>query len=183
MAFKLNLKSILKKIEKAINKKETQEKIIDIEETAFMGGEQPINGHIHTADEVCEKFRDVLIDSIMSSGVSGNVSDAIINSLNHISVEHIGNGEFEITVGFDDSVSRESLDPFWYIEIKDLGALYNYGVDHEMKPVYGYWHNKKTKSRTEIPRYGYYEDAVSTFMSNYADEYNVIGININNAIW
>lgn len=62
-----------------------------------------------------------------------------------------------------------------------MAALLNNGVDHEMNRVHGIWHGQETWSRTVIPGAHFVDDAVSSFMGNYASEYNVIDISIGDA--
>ena len=45
----------------------------------------------------------------------------------------------------------------------------------------GIWHGQETWSRTVIPGAHFVDDAVSSFMGNYASEYNVIDISIGDA--
>ena len=50
-----------------------------------------------------------------------------------------------------------------------------------MRPVHGMWHGHETWSRTVIPGAHFVDNAVSSFMGNYASEYNVIDISVGDA--
>lgn len=132
---------------------------------------------VHTAEDAAIKFEEVLLKSINSSGLSANAISAISN-IDHTSPKRIGSNMYIIDIYFEGDLSRPSLDPSHYDDIHNIAALFNKGVDHTMRPVRGEWHGVETWSRTRIPGTHFIENAVSDFMGNYASEYNVLDISI-----
>ena len=126
-------------------------------------------GKTHTPEEAAEKFIEVLRNSISSSGISSDAASAV------------GANTYTIEIFFTGDLSRPSLAPGRFGGINNLAALLNNGVDHTMRPVHGMWHGHETWSRTVIPGAHFVDNAVSSFMGNYASEYNVIDISIGDA--
>ena len=129
--------------------------------------------------EAAEMFIEVLRDSIHSSGMSANVASAI-DALSHDSaVINDGKAIGKINVYFDGDLSRPSLDVSRYGTLDDLAELFDTGVDHTMKRVWGTWHGNRVGSSTVIPGTHFMESAVSNFLSGYGSEYNVVSVDIN----
>lgn len=131
----------------------------------------------HTPEEAGEKFVEVLKSNIAGCGLSEGVASALGDVVCSGATD-LGDGHFTVSVSFAGDLFRFSLDPDRYGGIDNLAALYNYGVGHTMRQVFGYWHGELTGSRTVIPGAHFMEAAVAEFMGSYAAEYGVTGIDI-----
>ena len=171
----INMNSILNKARSYINSKSGQARINSTLKEAMIKGRTPSGKIVHTPEEAASKFIEVLRNSISSAGLSAGAIEAI-SDISHGSAHKIKDNTYIIDVYFAGDMSRPSLDEARYGSITDIADLFNNGVDHTMKPVYGFWHGKEIWSRTVIPGTHFIEQAVSDFMSNYASEYNVINI-------
>ena len=177
----INMDSILAKAEAHMGGKAGQAKVNNMVTKVMLGSITLKSGDkTHTPEEAAEKFIEVLKNSISSSGISSDAADAI-SELSHSSAVHMGGNIYTIEVFFTGDLSRPSLDPGKYEDINNLAALLNNGVDHTMRPVYGMWHDHETWSKTVIKGAHFVDDAVSSFMGNYASEYNVIDISVGDA--
>ena len=124
-------------------------------------------------------FVDMLIKNILSSGLSPHAIASIAN-VDHGPVQSNGDGTYSIDINFVANLQRESLQPGLYPDgINNLAALFNNGVDHEMKPVHGIWHGQDTWSRTVIPGSHFVEKTIREFMSGADKRYGVIEIQKN----
>lgn len=177
----INMGSILAKAQAHMGSNAGQAKVNTTVEKVMLGRiTLKSGGKTHTPEEAAEKFIEVLRNSIGSSGVSSDAA-AAISELSHSSAVRVGANVYTIEVFFTGDLSRPSLVPGKYGGINNLAALLNNGVDHEMNRVHGIWHGHETWSRTVIPGAHFVDDAVSSFMGNYASEYNVIDISIGDA--
>lgn len=175
----VNKDSILAKAKACMNTAQKKKEIRDLVDKAMIGQIKLEAGKsVHTPEEAANKFIEVLINSINSSGLSANVASAISN-LTHGAAFKLSDGTYMITVYFNGDLSRPSLDSSRYEDIKDLANLFDTGVDHKMRSVGGKWHGKDYRSKTVIPGTHFMEQAVQDFMGNYSTEYNVTEISIN----
>lgn len=173
----VNMSSILKKARtslKSSSKRSEIQKIVD----KTMLGEIKKSIDILTPMEAAEKFSEVLYESIKSSGLSSNAQSAI-SEIDYKEPFKIQDGLYGVYVYFSGDMHRDSLVPERYPEgIDDLSMLLNYGVDHKMKPVFGWWHGEEVWSKTAIPGTYFIEQAIQNFKDNYASDYNVVDIEI-----
>lgn len=177
----IDMSSILSKTQSYMGSSTGQAKINNMVTKVMLGSiTLKSGGKAHMPEEAAEKFIEVLKNSINSSGISSNAASAI-SELNHSSAVPCGMNTYIIEIFFTGDLSRPSLVPGRYGDINNLAALLNNGVDHEMNRVHGIWHDKETWSRTVIPGAHFIDDAVSSFMGNYASEYNVISIDVGDA--
>lgn len=180
-----SLDAIFKELENYVKSSEFQKEIAKNADQYGAVGEG-----LTVAQEAGKKFADVLKQTIETSPLSAGVVEAISN----IGVEppkHIKENTYQVTVYFKDDLSRMSLSPSRYNPINDLAELYNDGVSHRMKRVYGKWYsktgyrawdgwgNQRVGSRTVIPGTHFMEQAINEFMQNYAPKYGVVNIEIN----
>lgn len=168
MGIKINEASIKSKLARWAVSKEAKERIAKAGKIKLSVGGKGV----HTPEEAADKFISVLRSTIISSGLSANAS-AAISEIDHGSPVSVGDSKYTITVYFSGDLSRPSLHEGG---IDDIVLLLNNGVDHEMKPVYGYWHAERIRSKTVISGAHFIEQAVSDFMGNYASEYGVTSI-------
>lgn len=176
----INMASILAKANSFMGTSEGQTRKNTTVNKAILGQinlKSGFGGSAHTPEEAASKFIEVLFASINSSGLSSGAIDAISN-IECGDATNIGGNLYTIKVYFAGDLSRPSLNEEKYGSINDIVALFNNGVDHVMRPVHGTWHGKETWSRTVIPGTHFIENAVNTFMSSYASEYNVINISV-----
>lgn len=131
---------------------------------------------VHTPEEAAAKMLEVLKNAINSHGLSAGVVDAISN-WDISATTSAGNGLYYISLNFAGNPQRPSLAPDKYpYGAYNIIGLYNDGVDHTMRPVHGMWHGQMVSSRTNIPAANFINEAVNTFMSQYANEYNVVNV-------
>lgn len=133
----------------------------------------------HTPIEAAKKFIEVLESSINGASLSDNAKSALLGGFDYNIVSGGNDCSYIITINFKENLSRPSLDPSHYKDgIGNLAALFNNGVDHTMKQVHGYWHEKETWSRTTISGTNFMQEARDNFMGNYAEEYNVLNVEL-----
>lgn len=175
----INMSSILAKAQACMNTSKKKAEIRQIVNKVMLGQLTLQSGNgTHTPEEAAEKFIDVLYHEIESSGLSYNAISAISN-IQHGTAHQYGDNTYIIPVYFVGDLSRPSLNEARYGSINDIAELFNYGVDHTMRPVHGEWHGKETWSRTVIPGTHFMESAVRDFLGNYGSEYNVVDIQLN----
>lgn len=152
-------------------KKEVQAK----EDEVMMGGISfgiGKSGQAHTPTEAADKFIEVLKNEIQSASLTDNVKQAILQGIVHDKPYKIGESEYSVHVYWESDLSRLSLNPSGE-DLRDLAELYNTGVDHTMRQIFGMWHGQKVGSRTVIPGTHFMEIALATFMDAYGAEYGV----------
>ena len=174
----INMASILAKAQGYLDSKDGKARMDNIAQKVMLGQiSLQSGGNFHTPEEAAAKFIEVLRNSISSSGISSDAASAI-SELGCSSPRHIGNNIYEVDIYFEGNLSRPSLQEGIYGSIGNLAALLNNGVDHTMKPVAGEWHGQRIRSRTVIPGVHFVQNAVSNFMGNYGQDYNVIDIQV-----
>ena len=163
-------KDILKTLKTSQSKKEVSDEI----DKAVLGNVRfsGDGGLPHTPEEAADKLIEVLKSEIETASIPDNVKDAIRDHIVHDKPYKIGDNEYSIHVYWDVDLSRPSLNPNSE-DLRDLAELYNTGVNHEMKQIFGMWHGKRIGSRTVIPGTHFMEIALANFMSAYSDEYGV----------
>ncbi len=133
-------------------------------------------GGLHTPEEAANKFIEVLGKTIDSSGLSAEAIESV-KHWDYGRAQQIYGNIYEVIVYEAADMSRPTMSkkdgP-----IKDIVELLNYGVDHQMKRVWGTWQGKHIGSRTVIPGAHFLEQAKNDFLGNYGTEYGVIDIQI-----
>lgn len=174
----INMSSIMSKARKVVKSTTGKQKIDKVIDEAMLGRfKLQLVEDIYTPEETAEKFIQVLRRAISTSGLSDRAIAALDN-LDYSEARKLSSGMYIIYVFWAGNMSRPSLLPSVYGDIEDLPGLLNDGVDHKMKQIKGVWHGEEYRSRTVIPGAGFMEQAVSDFMGNYSDKYNVTGIEI-----
>ena len=151
-----------------------------------MGGHPPL-----PPDFAAAKFIEVLRNEIashaaseggggFSNGSLGSTAVAALQALKHGEPYSVGNGQYKIQVWFENDLSRESLAPDKYDGVENIAALLNsgYTAGHA---VYGIWKGHGDERRASlVERDGahFIEQAIRDFMGNYASEYGVIDIEV-----
>lgn len=159
MGLQINWGSINSKIENAQtkNKKNVERKKIEkIEERAATAAED---------------FRNILASNAYNL-LPPNVARAVdpMGGTYIGSPFPIGGGRVAVE-GMIFGGTRPSLRPEVYGYVYDMAELYNYGVDHTMKKVYGMWHGiDGVGSKTEIPATHFIEAAAREFLATHADD-------------
>ena len=176
----IDMGSILGKAATAMNSSSVSKQVNTKIDAAMLGKAALEKGNLgnHSVDDAAAMFIQVLRNAIYSSGVSSGVA-YYLDDVDCGTPYKLSNGTYQIQIGFTDSdLSRPSLQPSMYGSISNLAALYNNGVDHVMKPVYGEWNGTRVRSKTVIPGAHFMQRAVDDFAGNYAYEYNVIDIEL-----
>ena len=178
MALKANMDSILSKAKNYVNSSNGQKEFNQIKSDIIKGVRRSSSGKsVHTPEEAAQKSVEVLKQEISSSGLSGEAV-AAISELSISGATEIGEDTYTINVSFSGDLYRPSLNVEKYGGINDLAELFDAGAG-PMNRVYGMWHGNYIGSKTTIPGANFMDAAVSTFMSSYADEYNVTSISVN----
>lgn len=163
----VDMASIMKKAERTVESKAfRKEQEAYIQE--ILSGSITVdvaNGSIHSATEAAEKFIEVLINHINTSGLSSNAA----GSLQDISCgSPICKGsKCTIRVFFSGNMHRDSLCPAKYGGIDRLDELLDQGVGHTMRVVRGEWNGEMIWSRTTIPGAHFIGAAIHDFMVSY----------------
>lgn len=197
----INMSSILNKAKKCITQTNMQKKIENIVDGVFLGetGSHvhetfPGAFHHHTTNEAATKFIEVLQNEIESLGVSddgdfssgnlGSTAVSALTKLNHGTPIKVGKYKYLVEIYFAEDLHRDSLVPDKYDGIDNIAALLNSGYKAG-NAVYGIWsgHNSDQPITSLTRREGahFIESAIRNFMANYAAEYGVIEIGINDA--
>lgn len=185
---KINMSSILGKLEKYMGTNDGKERRNKLVKSYIAGNaviESLKNSIKGTPEEAGRCLKSCLLESIESSGMSSGVESALTSAVDMtepVDVSHNDSLRYVITVGFFDDMSRPSLLPSKYDDIANLADLYNEGVDHWMKQVYGYWHGRHIGSTQRIEGKHFVEQAVQDFKGNYASDYDVLDIKVVDSI-
>lgn len=175
MAVTINMDSCVAKFNQYFNSKDGIDRINAALKNYVIGiGTRP--GGLHTPEEAANKFIEVLGKTIDSSGLSPDAIEAV-KHWDYGRAYQINGNIYEVIVYEDADMGRPTMskkdEP-----IKDIVELLNYGVDHQMKRVWGTWHGNHIGSRTVIPGAHFLEQAKNDFLGNYGTEYGVIDIQI-----
>lgn len=179
----INMDAILAKAKAHMGSKDGKNKVNTVVNKLMLGNIRLQSGETtHSPEEAATKFIEVLRRSIESSGLSTGAIEAVSN-IEHGSAHQLGDSNtYIVSIYFTGDLSRPSLDTDRYPKgVRDIVNIFNYGAPkdgHKMHPVYGEWHGTETWSRTVIPGAHFIEQAVTDFMGNYASEYNVINISV-----
>lgn len=190
----IDMDSILKKAKKAMESTSAQNKIDTIVDDMLLKGSIKSNGRkasIYGASMAAGKFIEVLQNEIQSHAVSaGGLSfsegglgataiDALIK-LDHGEPVKIGRNRYQIGIWFTEDLHRDSLVPGKYDGVDNIAALLNSGYVAGHR-VYGVWKGHGDERRPSLVRRDgahFIENAIRNYMGNYASEYGVIDIEI-----
>ena len=191
----IDMNSILSKAKKATSSASFQKKIEDKVDTVLMkgtvAGNSGRNATIYGTSMAAAKFIEVLQNEIKSHAASeggggfsaGGLGSTAVDSL--IKLEHgepvkVGKNRYQIGVWFTEDLSRESLAPDKYDGVENIAALLNTGYTAGHR-VYGIWKGHGDERRASlVERDGahFIENAIRDYMANYASEYGVIDIEV-----
>lgn len=138
-----------------------------------------------------DKFIQVLCYEIESCNINrvgggyengglGNTAVEALQRLSHSDPIPLGDGRYNIYIWFDDDLKRESLVPEIYEGVDNIAALLNSGYSAG-NTVYGVWKGHgtdKIASLQERSGAHFIEQAIRDFMGNYASDYGVIEIKV-----
>lgn len=192
----IDMNSILTKAKKTTGTASFQKKIEEKVDTALMTGSVIGNGggknaKIYGTSMAAAKFIEVLQNEIRShaaseggggfsaGGLGSTAIDALIK-LDHGEPVKVGKNRYQIGVWFTEDLSRESLAPDKYEGVENIAALLNTGYTAGHR-VYGIWKGHGDERRTSlVERDGarFIENAIRDYMSNYANDYGVIDIEV-----
>lgn len=190
----INMTSILNKAETYMNSAKGKKRINKLVDDIIIGRVSFLsNGtKVHSPSEAASKFIEVLRNEISSSGIagggdfaSGQLGDTAVSALSKLEYgvpRKVAGKEYaySIDVYFTEDLHRESLAPEHFSEgVHNIAALLDkgYTAGHA---VYGVWKghhdNKMIRSLQSRGGAGFIDRAVSTFMNNYAADYGVVDI-------
>lgn len=157
---KINLNSIVKKVEKAsANKfKKNKNTFADVK-----GKDKAIEA----ANEFIKTLKDVIRANPNITPDTGSIS----SNLSVGNVKSNNDNTFTVGLNFSDPY-RDSLYPERYGDVH-IPKLINNGVDHHMNRLYGYWHGDFIWTRTDFYPTHFMNEAINMFMSTKAGKYDV----------
>lgn len=190
----INMKSILDKAKACTATAKFQKRIEEKTDEVILtgGGVTSWNGKAITiggASAAAGKFIEVLQNEIRSleassgfaEGKLGHTAVAALEKLEHGSPHKVGKNKYQIEVWFSDDLYRESLAPDEYDGIDNIAALLNKGYTAN-QPVYGVWmgHSGNFNIASLPQRSGaqFIQSAIRNYMANYASEYGVLDIKV-----
>lgn len=181
-----NINSILEKAKKYMNSPEGKKRADKHVSDAMKSGEGGQHLTITGMNMAADKFIEVLKNEIKShegsnyaGGELGKTAISALMNLEHSQPVKVGENQYQIEVWFSNDLRRESLAPDEYPEgIDNIAALLNngYAAGHT---VYGVWMGHWPWSIPSLPmRDGthFIDNAIRTYMANYAGEYGVISV-------
>lgn len=189
----INMKSILDKAKACTASAKFQKQIeAKTDEIVLTGGGKGLAGKAITiggASMAAAKFIEVLQNEIrdleassgFAEGKLGHTAVSALEKLEHGSPRKIGKNKYQIEVWFSGNLHRDSLAPDEYDGIDNIAALLNKGYTAN-QPVYGVWmgHSGNFNIASLPQRSGaqFIQNAVRNYMANYANEYGVLDIKI-----
>lgn len=189
----INMKSILDKAKACTASAKFQRQIeAKTDEIVLTGGGKGLAGKAITiggASMAAAKFIEVLQNAIrdleassgFAEGKLGHTAVSALEKLEHGSPRKIGKNKYQIEVWFSGNLHRDSLAPDEYDGIDNIAALLNKGYTAN-QPVYGVWmgHSGSFNIASLPQRSGaqFIQNAVRNYMANYANEYGVLDIKI-----
>lgn len=202
----INMSSIMYKLKKYTESDEFKKRITaKTDEIILHGGGSSGSGSSLTitgASGAAGKFIEVLQEEIRSleatsgfaDGKLGSTAVSALEKLEHGTPVKVGENQYQIEVWFGDSgadsdkyLQRDSLAPDEFDGINNIAALLNNGYKDHGKmmtnnPVYGVWmgHSGSFNIPALRQRSGAYfiQNAIRNYMENYAAEYGVIDIKV-----
>lgn len=157
---KINLKSILEKVEKASANKVKKNKNTFANVKGVDKATEAANEFIKTLKNVIRANPNITLDT-------GNIS----SNLSVGSIKSNKNNTLTVGINFSDPY-RDSLYPERYGDVH-IPKLINNGVDHPMNRLYGYWHGNFIGTRTDFYPTHFMSEAINIFMSTKAGKYDV----------
>lgn len=196
----IDMQSILTKAKKAMGTSKFQKQIEAKVDDIMMYGGVTKQGHVATiygTSMAAAKFIEVLQNEIKSNamadgggGLSGRglgaTAVSALTKLQHGDPVKVGKNRYQIAIWFSDDLHRDSLAPDHYDGVENVAALLNKGYS-AANTVYGTWPGHGYASDFNIPslqhREGlhFVENAIREYMANYAKEYGVIDIDVDDA--
>lgn len=185
MSNSIDWASILKKAKKRMEDSDMQKSIEKTVDNIVLNFGATSEKNPPNPLEAAKSFIEVLQAEIQShAGISasdgglGSTAVTSLTQLTHGSPVKVGKNSYQIEVSFAGNLHRDSLYQSGYPDgVENIAALLNTGYDAS-KGVYGTWHGEKIASLQHRNGAGFIESAVRTFMANYAKNYGVIGIEI-----
>lgn len=193
----INMSSILDKAKNVMNSDKMQKEIEQIVDNRMIHGGAVNNSKhvtIHGTNLAAAKFIEVLCNEINSHAVAeggrglsgrglGSTAISALTKLEHGSPYKVGKNRYQIQVWFSGDLSRDSLDPSYFDGVDNIAALLNKGYSAK-HTIYGTWPGHGYADVFNIPslreREGlhFIENAIRDYMANYASEYGVIDIEV-----
>lgn len=158
---KINLNSVVKKVEKAsANKfKKNKNTFADVK-----GKDKAI--------EAAHEFIKTLKDVIEANPNITPDTGSILSNLDIDRITSKKDNTFTVGISFRDPY-RHSLYPVRYGDVH-IPKLINNGISHHpMNRLYGYWHDNFIGTRTDFYPTHFMSDAINMFMSTKAGKYDV----------
>jgi hypothetical protein len=188
----INWDAIEQKAKQYLQTPEGKKKVQQYTDSIVLGKATPgtTAKHFRPPEDAADKFIEILqgtISNLLSTG--GGYSDGklgatavdALTKLAHSAVTKVGENLYTIEVNFTEDLSRQSLAPDRYDDIKNVAALLNHGYSAG-HTVVGIWHGHGDEPIHSLAqRSGAYfiEEAKRIFMQEYAPEYGVVDVKVN----
>lgn len=188
----INWSSIERKAKQYLQTDEGKKKVRQYTDNIVLGkGSHGVSvQNFKPPEEAAKKFIEILqsvISNLLSTdggyreGKLGATAVEALTKLAHGAVIKAGDNTYAIEVNFTEDLSRQSLTPGRYDDIRNIAALLNHGysADHAVK---GVWHghgDEPIYSLTQREGAYFIETAKRIFMQEYAPQYGVVDIKVN----
>lgn len=189
----INMSSIMDKLKKYTESNDFKKRIAaKTDEIILHGGGSSGSGSSLTitgASGAAGKFIEVLQEEIRSleatsgfaDGKLGSTAVSALEKLEHGTPVKVGENQYQIEVWFSNDLRRDSLAPDEYDGISNIAALLNKGYKAN-QTIYGIWmgHNEWFNIPSLPQRAGaqFIQNAIRNYMANYAAEYGVVDIKV-----
>lgn len=187
MSSPIDWDSIFDKAKRRMGDSDMQKRLEKVVDNVVLNFAAASGGSPPNPSDAAKRFIEVLQAEIQShagmSASSGGLGSTAIDAL--IKLEHgapvkVGRNRYQIEVRFTEDLRRDSLDPSVFDDIDNIAALLNSGYS-AAKTVYGIWLGHSPWNIPSLQhRDGahFIENAIRNFMANYAHEYGVIDIEV-----
>lgn len=187
----INWSSIERKAKQYLQTPEGKRKIQQYTDSIVLGKASSGSSvkHFKPPEDAAKKFIEILqrtisnllsTDGGYSEGKLGTTAVNALTKLAHSAVTKIGENTYTIEVNFTEDLSRQSLVPSEYDDIRNIAALLNHGYSAG-HTVVGIWRGQGDEPIHSLAqRSGAYfiEEAKRIFMQEYAPKYGVIDIKV-----
>ena len=181
----MNWGSILAQAQTAMDTPKRKNEVRNKIDSYLLGGAKLVSAQtrrpvIEVADEFIKILKDTVVQHHGSDFASGDLGDTAVtvaSDLSSGSPYKVGNN-FKIDIQFNGDTHRVSLYPAGYDGIDDVIKLLNNGIGGAKNYVYGDWHGERIRSLRSRAGSYFIQEAKSKFMSECADKYGVIDIDI-----
>ena len=190
MSPSINWGSIIAKAQERMSKSDMQKRVGAHVDNIVLNFVASPKGTVVNPRRAAQKFIEVLQAEVQScagmSAADGGLGDtavAALTQLTHGEPQKVGFNRYQISVSFKGKLERDSLDPSYFDGVDNIAAVLNKGYSAK-HTVYGTWPGHGYADVFNMPslreRAGahFIESAIRSYMANYAHEYGVVDIEV-----